>query len=69
MLAVEVIKQEHNMYLGNSKEAQSSKRGHACCRKISSLNWLYRKLYKAEHHRGDLNLTYADWNGNTGGNN
>ena len=47
---------------------QSSKRGHASYRKISSPDWDYRKLYYARIIGGDLNLPFADCNGNASGN-
>jgi len=37
-------------------------------RKISSPDCVYRKLYKAQHHWGDLNFPNAYWNGNARGN-
>jgi len=37
-------------------------------KKISNPNWLYREIYKEQYHWGDLNLPYANWNGNASGN-
>ena len=68
MLAVEVKGRNTKFTWEMTEMYKNSKRGHARCRKISSPNWLYRKSTK-NIIGGDLNLPYAHWNGNSGGNN
>ena len=47
MIAVEVKVRDTKIFLGNCRDLQSSKRGHAGYRKISNPNWLYKEFYKA----------------------
>ena len=56
------------IYLENCRDLQSSKRGHASYRKIAARTGYTGNSTKCSIIGGDLNLPYADWNGNTCGN-
>ena len=52
-------------YVGKCKHLKSSKRGHAGVKKLADRNGYSGRTTQRSIIVGDLNLTYADWNGHT----